>query len=186
MAVILNKNSFWLHLQLTAFCIKNNPRENRFFAASGRLADGKGTHNVKILAENYTKKQLCRKHARGQTVRKARALTAICASGCKACSPRPTATELWKRRSNPPLAGSFRFMENTLNNFCQGTFLIHNRLLPRTNGVKSLVLSHLCSVLHTWRGVFILVLTHKDKTLLSIIRKILKGKATSLLEYVKG
>ena len=168
------------------FCIKNNPRENRFFAASGRLADGKGTHNVKILAENYTKKQLCRKHARGQTVRKARALTAICASGCKACSPRPTATELWKCRSNPPLAVSFRFMENTLNNFCQGTFLIHNRLLPRTNGDKSLVLSHLCSVLHTWRGVFILVLTHKDKTLLSIIRKILKGKATSLLEYVKG
>ena len=56
MAVILNKNSFWLHSQLTAFCIKNNPRENRFFAASGRLADGKGTHNVKILAENYTKK----------------------------------------------------------------------------------------------------------------------------------
>ena len=48
------------------FCIKNNPRENRFFAASGRLADGKGTHNVKILAENYTKEQLCRKHARGQ------------------------------------------------------------------------------------------------------------------------
>ncbi len=56
MAVILNKNSFWLHSQLTAFCIKNNPRENRFFAASGRLADGKGTHNVKIFAENYTKK----------------------------------------------------------------------------------------------------------------------------------
>ena len=168
MAVILNKNSFWLHLQLTAFCIKNNPRENRFFAASGRLADGKGTHNVKILAENYTKKQLCRKHARGQTVRKARALTAICASGCKACSPRLTATELWKCRSNPPLAGSFRLMEKGLNNFSLGTFLIHNRLLPRTKGANSLVLSHLCSVLHTWRGVFILVLTHKDKTLLSI------------------
>ena len=122
MAVNLNKNSFWLHSQLTAFCIKNNPRENRFFAASGRLADEKGTHNVKILAENYTKKQLCRKHARGQTVRKARALTAICASGCKACSPRPTATELWKCRSNPPLADSFRLMEKGLNNFCQGTF----------------------------------------------------------------
>ena len=107
MAVILNKNSFWLHLQLTAFCIKNNPRENRFFAASGRLADEKGSRNVKILAENYTKEQLYRKHARGQTVRKARALMAICASGCKACSPRPTATELWKCRSNPPLADSF-------------------------------------------------------------------------------
>ena len=150
------------------FCIKNNPRENRFFAASGRLADEKGTYNVKILAENYTKEQLCRKHARGQTVRKARALTAICANGCKVCSPRPTATELWKCRSNLPLAGSFRLMEKRLNNFCQGTFLIHNRLLPRTKGVNSLVSSHFYSVLHTWRGVFILVLTHKDKTLLSI------------------
>ena len=70
MAVILNKNSFWLHLQLTAFCIKNNPRENRFFAASGRLADEKSTHNVKILAENYTKVQLCRKNARGQRCEK--------------------------------------------------------------------------------------------------------------------
>ena len=56
MTVILNKNSFWLHSQLTAFCIKNNPRENRFFAASGRLADGKGTNNVKIFTENYAKK----------------------------------------------------------------------------------------------------------------------------------
>ena len=66
MTVILNKNSFWLHSQLTAFCIKNNPRENRFFAASGRLADGKGTNNVKIFTENYAKKRLYRKYARGQ------------------------------------------------------------------------------------------------------------------------
>jgi len=32
-AVSLNKNSFFLHVQLTPFCIKTNLRENRFFAA---------------------------------------------------------------------------------------------------------------------------------------------------------
>ena len=37
---------------LTLFCIKTNPRENRFFAAGGRLVSKKGTHNVKILAKN--------------------------------------------------------------------------------------------------------------------------------------
>jgi len=38
MAACLNKNSFFQHLQPPPFCIKNNLRENRFFAA--RLAIG--------------------------------------------------------------------------------------------------------------------------------------------------
>jgi len=38
MAVALNKNSFCLIHMQTPFCIKNNLRENRFFAA--RLAIG--------------------------------------------------------------------------------------------------------------------------------------------------
>ena len=50
--VCLNKYSFCLHVQLTPFCTKTNLRENRFFAAGGRLVDGKGTHNVKFLTEN--------------------------------------------------------------------------------------------------------------------------------------
>ena len=53
-AVSLNKNSFCLHAQLPPFCIKTNLRENRFFAAGGRLVDKKSTHNVKIRAEKLT------------------------------------------------------------------------------------------------------------------------------------
>ncbi len=37
---------------LTLFCIKTNPRENRFLRQGGRLVDKKGTHNVKILTKN--------------------------------------------------------------------------------------------------------------------------------------
>ena len=37
---------------LTLFCIKTNPRENRFFAAGGRLMNEKGSHNVKFLTKN--------------------------------------------------------------------------------------------------------------------------------------
>ena len=48
---------------LIPFCIKTNLRENRFFAARWAMVDENGTHNVKFLAENYTK-QMCEKHAR--------------------------------------------------------------------------------------------------------------------------
>ena len=43
---------------LTPFCSKTNLRENRFFAAGGRLIARKGTHNVKIFAEKLTKFQV--------------------------------------------------------------------------------------------------------------------------------
>ena len=53
----LNKNTFCGIRRLAPFCIKTNPRENRFFAASGRLVGKKGTHNVKKQAENFTRKK---------------------------------------------------------------------------------------------------------------------------------
>ena len=37
---------------LTLFCIKTNPRENRFLRQGGRLMNEKGSHNVKFLAKN--------------------------------------------------------------------------------------------------------------------------------------
>jgi len=55
MAALLNKYSFCSMHMPTLFYIKTNFRENRFFAASGRLVDEKGTHNVKILTKNKTK-----------------------------------------------------------------------------------------------------------------------------------
>ena len=53
----LNKNTFCGVRRLAPFCIETNPRENRFFAACGRLVDKKGAHNVKNQAENYTKQR---------------------------------------------------------------------------------------------------------------------------------
>ena len=41
-AVLLNKNTFWWHLQLSPFCIKTNLRENRFFAARRAVGAQKG------------------------------------------------------------------------------------------------------------------------------------------------
>ena len=55
MTAFSNKNSFCRIHKLAPICIKTNLRENRLFAAGGRLVDKKGTHNVKIYAENQTK-----------------------------------------------------------------------------------------------------------------------------------
>ena len=41
-AVCLNIYSFCQHAQLTPFCIKTNPRENRFFAARLEIGWQKG------------------------------------------------------------------------------------------------------------------------------------------------
>ena len=55
MAVGRNKYSFCRMHKLTPFSITPNPRENRFFGASGRLVDKKGSHSVKIHTEKRTK-----------------------------------------------------------------------------------------------------------------------------------
>lgn len=55
MAVACNKYSFCRTHKLTPFNIKTNPRENRFFGASGRLVDKKGSHSIKIYTEKRTK-----------------------------------------------------------------------------------------------------------------------------------
>ena len=55
--VSLNKNTFCGVRRLAPFCIETNPRENRFFAACGRLVGKNGTHSVKKRAENCTKQK---------------------------------------------------------------------------------------------------------------------------------
>ena len=57
MMASLNKNTFCCIRRLAPFCIETTPRENRFFAASGRLVGKKGTHNVKKQTENCTKQK---------------------------------------------------------------------------------------------------------------------------------
>ena len=65
MAVLSNKYSFCQHPHATPFCPQTNLRENRFFAARWTIGWKKGTHNVKILAENQTKQRLCHVQAHG-------------------------------------------------------------------------------------------------------------------------
>lgn len=48
MMVSLNKNTFCSVRRLAPFCIETNPRENRFFAASGRLVGKKALIMLKI------------------------------------------------------------------------------------------------------------------------------------------
>ena len=55
MAVVLNKNSFCLRLQLTPFSTKTNLRENRLFAARWAVGGEKGSHSVKNYTEKRTK-----------------------------------------------------------------------------------------------------------------------------------
>jgi len=55
MATFRNKYSFCHIHMLSPFCIKTNLRENRFFAAMWAVGGEKGTHSVKITAEEMTK-----------------------------------------------------------------------------------------------------------------------------------
>ena len=54
MAFWLNKYSSCRIHSLPPFYIKTNPRENRFFAARWAIGGKNRSHNVNILAENWT------------------------------------------------------------------------------------------------------------------------------------
>ena len=62
MAFLLNKYSSCRIHSLPPFYIKTNPRENRFFAARWAIGGKNRSHNVKVLAENWTE---CLWHVRG-------------------------------------------------------------------------------------------------------------------------
>ena len=70
MATFSNKYSFHCIHMLTLFCIKTNPRENRFFAAKWTIGEKKGTHNVKFSTENMIKMIMLHARASGQRHRK--------------------------------------------------------------------------------------------------------------------
>ena len=55
MAVILNKNSFWLHSQLTAFASKTTLARIGYLPPDGQQVTLKGADNVKINATYFTK-----------------------------------------------------------------------------------------------------------------------------------
>ena len=56
MAFVLNKNSFCRIHRLPPFYIKTNLRENRLFAPWCAIGGKNRSHNVNILAENWTER----------------------------------------------------------------------------------------------------------------------------------
>ena len=131
MAMLLNKNSFCQHSHATPFCIETNPRENRIFASDGQLASKKGTHNVKFITKNYTKK-LCRKHARVATTQKTCRLATASASGCGGCCSPPTKATSWKSRSNLPLTARLSTCREHMEQLPPNRILKHKHGLPQT------------------------------------------------------
>ena len=66
--------------------------------------------------------------------RKVRTLTTSNAGGCRAGHARPTKAASCKGRGMLPSTADFQLVENTRNDFNQSPLLMHNHVLPHTNG----------------------------------------------------
>lgn len=65
---------------------------------------------------------------------KVRTLTTSSAGGCRAGHARPTKSASCKGRGMLPSTADFQLVENTRNDFNQSPLLMHNHVLPHTNG----------------------------------------------------
>ena len=61
-------------------------------------------------------------------------LTTSSASSCRAGHARPTKAASCKGRGMLPSTADFQLVENTRNDFNQSPLLMHNHVLPHTNG----------------------------------------------------
>ena len=66
--------------------------------------------------------------------RKERTHTTSSASGCRAVHARPTKAASCKGRGMQPSTAGFQLVENARNDFNQSPLLMHNHVLPHTNG----------------------------------------------------
>ena len=66
--------------------------------------------------------------------RKVRTLTTSSAGGGRAGHARPTKAASCKGRGMLPSTADFQLVENTRNDFNQSSLLMHNHVLPHTNG----------------------------------------------------
>ena len=90
--------------------------------------------------------RLCRMRVFVQRHGKTRALATASASGCRACSPRPTGTASWKRRSNRALSASFQLVGHGLNDCHRVTFSGLTTFYHIQMGAEFQILSYLCPV----------------------------------------
>ena len=122
MVAFSNKYSFLCIHMLTPFCIKTNPRENRFFAAKWTIGEKKGTHNVKFSTENLTKIIILHARASGQRHRKDVRLQ----QPARAVAGHATHIQRQQHRGdadvNRPSTSGFLLVETALNSFRPFTF----------------------------------------------------------------
>ena len=180
MATSLNKYSFRCIHMLTPFCIKTNPRENRFFAAKWTVGGKKGTHNVKFSTENLTKIIILHARASGQRHRKDVRLQQPARAVVGGCCSQPTKTTSWKSRSNLLSTSRFQLVENVWNILPPSRLLKHNHVLPQTNGAVFQVFIVSPSSTLCMSRMFISVLPHKENKLHPTFIEPLKVKTTSM------
>ena len=157
---------------LTPFCIKTNPRENRFFAAKWTIGEKKGTHNVKFSTENLTKIIILHARASGQRHRKhvglqqpARAVVGDVAHD----QPR---RHYGKAEVICYREQGFQLVENAWNNFRQVAFWKITTFCHRQFGAIFQVFIVSSSSTLCMRRMFILVLPHNENKLHPIYRTI--------------
>ena len=115
------------------FAPKQTSARIDFLRQGERLVDRKGTYYVKFLAENWTKTIMPHIHM-WVMPQKARTLATSSAGGCRAGHARPTKSASCKGRGMLPSTAGFQLVENTRNDFNQSPLLMHNHVLPHTNG----------------------------------------------------
>ena len=157
---------------LTPFCLKTNPRENRFFAAKWTIGGKKGTHNVKSPTENLTRIIILHARASGQRHRKDVRLQ------------QPTRTAVGHVAHDQPRRHhgkaevicyrqpGFQLVENAWNNFRQVAFWNTNTFCHRQFGAIFQVFIVSSSSTLCMSRMFILVLPHKENKLHPIYRTI--------------
>ena len=135
---------------LTPFCIKTNPRENRFFAAKWAIDGKKGTHNVKFSTENLTKISILHARASGQRHRKHVGLQQPARAVVGRVAHDKPRRHYGKAEVICYRQPGFQLVENAWNNFRQVAFWNITTFCHRQFGAIFQVLSYPRLVLCAW------------------------------------
>ncbi len=94
-------------------------------------------------------------HARGQRPQAACTLTAASASGCRVCCTHQRELNHGNAEVTRHWAASFQLVEKGIESFPFGRRLIHNHVLPQTNGGILDFIVSLCSTLYMNKGAYL-------------------------------
>ena len=141
----------------------------------------KGTHNVKFLTKNYTKKTILSRTRVWATARKAPRLQPPARTAARYATHAQRSQQHANAEVICHLQLVFWLVKNALNAFCLVAFLKHNNALPLSLGgrISNFIVS--LSTTAYMSGVFTLILQHKETSSSQFIER-LKVNTTSLKE----